>query len=74
MSKKVYVEFATKKVALLTLLDNGVVIKSQWDAAIKQAEELGMIATLSQLGSYYLHYNIGEMGKLEGAEVLAGAR
>lgn len=55
-------KFLDQKNNLFRWLNQGIVIKAEWDNTIREAEELGLEASKHQLLRYYQHYRIGELG------------
>ncbi|MEN6572060.1 MAG: DnaA N-terminal domain-containing protein [Anaerolineaceae bacterium] len=56
------VEVSARKVALLSLLDRGIVIKKEWDDLLRDLRIAGLTESLAQLLRYYKHYRIDQMG------------
>ncbi len=69
MTDLIYQSFADRKQALFSLLDTGVIVKSEWDALINDARNLHCDSSVAQLERYYQHYHIAEMGTVESDHV-----
>lgn len=57
------VELYARKMALLALLNRGIVVKAEWDDLLRDLRNAGSKEVLAQLQRYYQHYRIGDMGK-----------
>lgn len=56
--------FLERKSKIFQWLDQGIVVKAEWDNILREAEQLGMEASKHQILRYYEHYRIAELGTL----------
>ena len=59
---EIVISFLERKRKIFHWLDQGIVVKAEWDNILREAEQLGMEASKHQLQRYYEHYRIAEMG------------
>ena len=56
-------KFLARKQKVIRWLDEGIVIRTEWDNLLAEADQLGMEASRKQLLRYYQHYHIGDLGR-----------